>query len=516
MSQLSSEAYEQTLKHLENVLEVFTNISFGKPYNKANIIKEVEAAYESYCETSDDAYNSSLGSDLHRLSDMIDEHLKKKALDTGIVDMLESEVSQVRSGIEDELANLSWQDTFSEDDSSNDESEVADSSQEQTDEAVHSANQKVLRSPVSPNYEAFVDREAGIAKRMERYTKSEVRFFDASRAIKASTHQLVTTKLQNRQTAGETTKVYLQNHSTRAHIMSDAGAVSRSIEGLDLAQLKTHIDLSKNSKHTVLANAIHWRNSGGSRKWNRHRTFLGKADVGNSQGNLVDACYQDNPCITNLSNFIMSGVGTYGKQILPLLNRLTGEDPDSEKALAQLFIKFTHDAKPITISMLRKLDLLPDNLNMAAQRKIYHQLNKTLFLVVQKEVSRQMHRGIDTESFPFASAIYRALILLKDGHLSLKDVFDADAPYGVFSGKEIMTVSNRDNLLLKFRRVFDLYTRCYNDVDPNHPFLKAHPKALLVETRESNHKLLLAVAGGASDSEGDQYETSDEETPKFK
>ncbi len=488
------EYYAQAIQCIETVLEY---LEFGdqQSIDVEFVESKLDNASDYYAQAHPDDYRHSGGAELELLAEAAADNLSGESSE-GMINVFIDQLYGVYRTITSQAEELS--------------DDYQSSSFDETDEVSIDSTE---RSPVSKDYEAYVDAEKATEKRWERAVKSESLFFDIERSLKKTTQHLAEKFLGNRTRAdGKPELIDITRHSKRAIIMADAGAVQRSVADVDWDDAKQKVATSSpKAKHTLLAKKLGWHNNGSAANWNWQHLYLGEAGAGKAITNKMVAKYQEKPSLNNVSNFILKGIGSYGKDILPFINTLTAKDPEYEMVLAKLLLKFSATKKVPTFAMLEKYDLeLPGS--MTAKRNSIIKFNKMALLIVVKEVSRRRHHGPDIPDYPFGIAIAKALLLLSDGHLRMEQVFDADAKYGVFTGTKIMDTNNLRALKGKFNRVFDLYDRKYSTITCNKEFLGAHPGAKIISTREVNHQISLAVYGGLSDSDNETYESSDEET----
>lgn len=498
-----SESFLNALNGIEKVIDYLSRVD-PEAIDVPFIETELAEALEQYSSASPDYYRDHGGRDLEHLAECAGDHLVGED-NEGMIGVLEIELQVIYNS----MVELSHSVDLTEDSHTEHDSESFDDWHQSSEDTEDASTDTAERSPVSKNYEAYIDPEKATEKRWERAVKTESKFFDIGRAIKEATKKLADVFLGNRtKKGGDPIEIDSTKHSKRALIMADAGAVAKSTEGLDWDDIKEK--MNNGTKHTVLAKELGWHNRSAA-NWNRQAVHLGDAGVGKVAKNKMVAKYQEKPAINNLSNFFLSGVGTYHEDILPFINKLTGKDPESEMVLAKMLLKYSATKQVPAEKMFVKYQLELSK-SVPAKRNEVIKFNKVAFLVVVKEVSRRIHHGPDIPQYPFGVAIAKTLILLSDGHLKMADVFGANAKYGVFTGSNIMDSGNLKATKAIFNRVFDLYDEKYAEIECNEEFIDNHPKAKLVPYRIGEREVLGAVFSGGSDSEGDPYESSDEET----
>ncbi len=282
--------------------------------------------------------------------------------------------------------------------------------------------------------------------------------------------------------------------SARRFIMSDA-------EATRLAMNNRPRDYFSNS--SIFASHGLWFNNGyrqtgqQNANWSREKFIYGN--------NPINSQYH--PVSSQPGNFIMNGIGDYGmfgkskthknvneykdNYILSTLYNFTGNgrtglsQPDKECRLATLILKCLRNTQPITEVQLRSEGFL---LNETSNRKktLINRLNRLLVLTSMKEVSRQIHGVVD---LPIAIAYIQTLRLIEEGHLSMAEVFDTNAPYGIPTAKRV--AENCVQAKEKLKRLNILYA-------------KTHPEFNF--TAESFHQLLRENYRGEEDSDNEDYD----------
>ncbi|HVT62836.1 MAG TPA: hypothetical protein VHD33_05035, partial [Legionellaceae bacterium] len=123
---------------------------------------------------------------------------------------------------------------------------------------------------------------------------------------------------------------------------------------------------------------------------------------------------------------------------------------------------------------------------------------KICYLTSVKEITRRMYTGLrsngsEVQKLPFATIHAKALILIRDGHLRMIQVFSQDADYGIASGDNI-TSSNLGRTIQKAHNIDKLYNDKVEKISAY-----SWPK--------QNRKVLQEVYGGPYDSDGEGYES---------
>lgn len=496
------------ITHIVDLLDKATE-SITEPSKVEKTERSLSRAYELWVKTGHN--DIALNGDLYNLQEHFGDHYPdddSEDDDERSYDFLADEVVRIKGIAQAHLNNLP--DVAS----SSDQSSDSDSDEETDDET---AAENPTRQRLSEEFEGYVDAEEATNKRKLRDKSSENHFFDPSRNKKPRTETLTTTFYNNRRTKQKTTAIATDLVSARSLITAETAAVARAVENIEPEQIETKDGIKKH---------LGW-NLKKKNNWNREQVTRGHKEV-KKELRPTAVNYQFQPSAGNLSNFKMDGVGRYGvgaagkiPNILQVIDSITDKKVQKEKDLAKLMIKFSAKGKFFTAKNLYQAKLALAAAKPKRDQQIA-QLNRLSYLVCIKEISRRKNQGfkkvdgelVAIEELPFGIAIAKALLLLRDGHLRMKQVFDENSPFGVFSGKEIMSKRNFDKTQKKFAAVDDLYNKSYGG-DAVKEFLAKHPTGKVVAVRETNHKVLLEVCGGNSDTSGDEYESSDEETERL-
>ena len=127
----------------------------------------------------------------------------------------------------------------------------------------------------------------------------------------------------------------------------------------------------------------------------------------------------------------------------------------------------------------------------------YELLLKICYLTSVKEITRRMYTGLrgdgsEVRKLPFAMIHARALILIREGHLRMTQVFSQDSDYGIASGDSI-TLSNIGRTLQKARNINRMYHDKVEKISDN-------------SWPQQYRKELQSMYGGEYDSDGEGYE----------
>ena len=201
-------------------------------------------------------------------------------------------------------------------------------------------------------------------------------------------------------------------------------------------------------------------------------------------------------------------------EILPFLQKLTQSKDElphkeNEKALANLMLNYAKTGKPISLEQLQAL-------NQDVTEQDTNAFNTVCYHIFVKEIARRMPSAENKYDFPAAIITARAVKLITAGHLTLQDVFAPDAPYGVVTGT--LLYKNHEKVKLKINRV----NRLYNELiyKPNYyqqlsSYFELHPKASIIASRQQLRHELQETYGGNSDTDGEGYSSSEDNSPKI-
>ncbi len=466
----------------------------------------------------EDSNHREITNNINDLSDNIESYLKHFDGDHQSLQFITDELNRILGSISNlESDNESDEDLS--DDTSNDlEDEFFDlnitsssplNSDNETDDAATSKKQSL-----SNGFTGYESDSEAIKKEFHHALKADQLFFDINRNKKPNTKTLSTQFLEGRRTIDKPQIINSDDTSARKLITADITAVKDSLPANPADAPKTDIEIEQTLK---------WHRKK-ARDWNRQKIQRGNTEIN----------YQYQPAPTNLGNYFMSGLGQYGTgaetstlNILEVINDYTDENPEFEKKLGELLLESSCKGKAITEDDLyNKGFLLYENKKL--RQRYLNYLNRLALNTFFKEVSRRKYQGYKSTAdgntllseFPFGVAIAKTLILIKDGHLRMADVFDKDAEYGVFAGNNIMHERNLPKTQAKFEKVLFLYNSLYAKTlekigdshylscDPGKSFLKDHPEGKIVASPEANHQALLKAFGGESESSGDEYSAS--------
>jgi hypothetical protein len=173
---------------------------------------------------------------------------------------------------------------------------------------------------------------------------------------------------------------------------------------------------------------------------------------------------------------------------------------ENEKKVANLMLKFIQLGEP------PKLQDLKAEIKPTANDEDVEKLTQIFYHCLIKETSRWMLPHSDANKLPLATAQARALRLIIHGHLTMKDVFSPDAPYGVYTGKELGTD------LKKLKDKVKKINRLYNDVMIRKEISKdlSEKESFIVLTKKGIYQELINTFGGRDDTDEAEYDSNEE------
>lgn len=366
-----------------------------------------------------------------------------------------------------------------------------------------------LRIQINNDFEGYASESEAEEKIWERMTEVEEKFLDPVRNKKKETQYLSDLFLSARTTKENPIPISTDDVPGRRILTADIHATDRSIATVQPEQLTTSDDISK---------ALQWNKKSG-KNWNWQHIFRGQTGSREKSKKKVIIKSQYQPSPTSLGNLHVKGIGQYGDEsrdgILTVINQTTREDVNLEKCLAKLLIKFTKNGIGFTEEALRDAKLHLEN-TAAKRKQQIERLNRMGILCGFMEVTRRKNQGFKEENgelikiieLPFALIGAATLKLLTDGYLRMRDVFDKNARYGVFTGKEIMHEKNLAFTKNKFSEVLKLYVESYQPSEAE--FIVE--EGCSIPFKEHLHSLMKDIYGGERDSSGEEYSSSDEDT----
>lgn len=216
----------------------------------------------------------------------------------------------------------------------------------------------------------------------------------------------------------------------------------------------------------------------------------------------------------HLGNFFITIPGMNSAdyaEIFPFLQKITQstlKTPHSsnEKKLASHMLRYSKSGTFLSMEELEEMNTDVTEQDLKA-------LNTIFYHIFVKEIARRMPCDNDKFDFPSAIITGRAIQLLKAGELTIKDVFSPDAPYGVVTGE--LLFKNHEKVILKIKRVNRLYNQVfYQSASKLSRYFTQYPKAEVIASRKQLRKELQETYGGASDTDGDGYSSSEDNSQR--
>ncbi len=125
---------------------------------------------------------------------------------------------------------------------------------------------------------------------------------------------------------------------------------------------------------------------------------------------------------------------------------ITNQNKAHEMKLAQLMYNYCHNGKLVSLKELQSINHLVTQANVDS-------VNDLFYRCFVKDISTWMLNQDSSERVPFATAQSRALWLIKEGYLKIKDVFSKNAPFGIF------TSTNTEDVQHKIQRINAVYQK---------------------------------------------------------
>ncbi len=219
---------------------------------------------------------------------------------------------------------------------------------------------------------------------------------------------------------------------------------------------------------------------------------------------VTESEHRTSPKRNRLGDSYLRQFGSYSNDIYPFLNKLCNQDLDKEKQLATWMIRYGKNHESVSIAELQTI------YPKATQAHV-NSFNHICFLIMEKE-QMQWHSAVEPEYLlGMTVAQARALILIKEGYLSLKEVFKNEVFFGVYSQKELL--DHPERVKDACEHIEEMYT-AYLKTKYASQYLTFFKGTLkeggtpeCVLTREQAHQDLKAVYGGESDTENEGYES---------
>jgi hypothetical protein len=218
----------------------------------------------------------------------------------------------------------------------------------------------------------------------------------------------------------------------------------------------------------------------------------------------IKAEHRTSPKRQRLGDSYMPQHGKYSGDIYPFLSKLASNSNNNEKLIAKYLIRFSRTHQAVTLGELQ-------DFYQSADENDVNKFNQIAFLIMEKEQG-QWHSATDERyQLGMSVAQARALKMLEAGFLSLDEVFNNDAPFGVYSHTGI--IDSPKNVAKACQRIDELYARFVLSQSQNDSMrffksqIKEQEKRTPILTRQQAHQDLHYVYGGETDSDGEGYDT---------
>lgn len=353
-------------------------------------------------------------------------------------------------------------------------------------------------------------KNAVIDKRSKRQRKTEETFFAPERSYAKDAMDLCLTLQENRfsESAQNVKLLKVKDQPTRRLITAEIGVMSAGLE------LGNGFDGNTYGSHFGWTTGISKQSSGEFSSYSAN--YCHTETVALTEETKFQYHQRNNPHANHPGDYFMFNLGEYA-QIISVIDGVTGSSTEkaniaNEKKLASYMLRYSNTGQPMVLEELKQLNenTTEDDL-VRIHRIFYH--------CCVKEPSRFFLANQDNRQLPLATANARALQLLVRGHLTMRDVFSQNAPYGVFTGKEIG--KNTTGLNEKIDRINEKYEQQILNTNSHHAdnyyaFMRHHPQGSTVPTRQQFREELQSVYGGINDSDGEGYDTEEDFTPAQK
>lgn len=365
---------------------------------------------------------------------------------------------------------------------------------------IHSDAQQTL-DLVKNKYNELTN--SAMLKRYQRQRKVEETYFAPKRTFSQETKSFAKTIQDNR----------LVNSIEEIEVLEVDSNSTRRLITAELAVMTVGLNLNGYSTRWY-GEHFGWSTGNKEKKDGYEITYCYNENISLGGGQFTYR-QRNNPHYNHPGDYYMSDLGKYSEMV-EFINKITGSNSDkinilNEKKLAGYMLRYSQSGNSMTLDELKHLytNATEDDLLMI-HRIFYH--------CFVKEPSRFFLAKENNHQLPLVSANARALQLLVRGHLKMCDVFSQDAPYGVFTAKEIG--SNIDALKTKIDIINKKYEKQLLNTYSAHAdnyftFMHHHPQSKVIPTRQQFRKELQEVYGGESDSDGEGYDTDDEFTLKI-
>ncbi len=234
-------------------------------------------------------------------------------------------------------------------------------------------------------------------------------------------------------------------------------------------------------------------------------TGYGPVEYYQVEGTTVQSEHRTSPKRQRVGDSFLPEHGAYTNDIYPFLAKLTSDETENEKRLANFMIRYAHTHQSITLEELKTI-------YDSADENCVHKFNKICFLIMEKEQA-QWHSVTSKDlQLGMSVAQARCLIMVEAGFISFKEAFKNNVLFGVYSNTGI--IDNPSKVAGSCQHIEDLYMLYLQSKRSQDymKFFKKHiekdvPAPVCVLTREQAHQDMQHVYGGASDTEDEGYAT---------
>lgn len=219
-----------------------------------------------------------------------------------------------------------------------------------------------------------------------------------------------------------------------------------------------------------------------------------------------------NPHGNHIGDFFLEGIESPERRYGHLLFLSGGKDKEpnveNEIKIAKWMIRYTSTGVVVTLEELQKM------FEFATQKHL-NKLIQIFYHCLIKEPMSWMMPAKESHELPYAIAQARAVKLVAKGYIHLKDVFDKDAPYNIFTGEN--AGENINVIRTKINRINNTYERCIltrnkKEYQTFFQFKREHSKGELVTSRKHLHEELVDAYGGGEDTDGEGYDSDTAES----
>lgn len=334
--------------------------------------------------------------------------------------------------------------------------------------------------------------QAAEEKEFKRQIQTEKHFFSASRALSNKSRAKAYALQANRLTSDskEVKMISVTNVPVRRMITAELAVMQASLDLFGQPQKAYDTDFGwfVTGKDPYSPYLVEYGN--------KEKLKLGSTEITYKQ--------RTNPHYNHKGDYFMDNLGDYSK-IGSVIDEITQGNKTKEKRLATFMLRYSKTGQAIALDELQSL-------NADAKENDKDQINTILYHIFVKEPVRWMQPHDPTHEIPWATAQSRAVRLIEAGHLKMVDVFSQFAPYGVFTDKNIGKDENIAKVKEKVRNITLLYQELILKPSVLRSakyvrFFKDHNNGELLSTRGRLHNELEETYGGASDTDGEGYDS---------